>query len=62
MVIIGAGFAGLSSARRLLQLDPKLNVVVLVDFLSTEESAMALLLHCRLVARAVLVAIVLKPV
>jgi len=29
VVIIGAGFAGLSSARRLLQLDPKLNVVVL---------------------------------
>ena len=29
VVIVGAGFAGLSAARRLLQLDPSLRVVVL---------------------------------
>ena len=39
VVIIGAGFAGLSAARRLLQLDPALRITVLDAFQIAESSA-----------------------
>ena len=39
VVVVGAGFAGLSAARRLTQIDPSLNVIVLDACRIAESSA-----------------------